>query len=1080
MPGLAQAYPLPDHNLALTGLTETATASDRALMVSFTAGATRSILQISVYGRKVGNPLSPLRGSIRTGTSQPSCVASSAAEFQQSPSNIGSTDGWIVLSCVTNCNPTIIQGFNYWMLFWDIQEAATNYYVLGENDQPYASYASTTESICERGVILPGGLIFAPFTIYGTPTVTPPPSNTVSPTVTQTWTASPVLSHTDTPTITTTYTATPTYTPTITESFTVSPTVTWTPRNSFTSTFTLTPAICQSVTTEDWQSYSIGQTFATIPAWTVAFSAGGIPQVVASTLTGGRAGGQPGAGGSENVWTGETFTGDTTYDLEWQSASNTIELYFHMDAAKDNGYQLQSTLASGTWSLNREVSGILTQISSWAGVGPIPNNTPQTVQFRRVGNNINIDINGINQPSLSVTDATFNSGSFGFGGQSQMEIGIINVTNTMAGPCPTSTPFLSSTYTPRHSFTDTPTITLTGTPFTPTKTSTWTPRNTFTYSPTVTQSFTPGFDTATTTPTARNSSTYTPTITLTGTPFTPTKTITFTPQNSFTYTPTFTVTPTVTPTFTHTPSRTFSATYTATPTVTETFTYSPTFTHSPTATPTFTVTPTFTHSPTATPTVTLTSTWTPRNTFTYSPTITPTNTPFTPTKTVTYTPRDTFTDTPTSTATPTITQTFTHSPTRTFSFTYTQTKTLTFTLTHTPTPTITETFTITQTFTVTKTVTPTFTNSPTITPPKTKTPTPTASPTFTQTPVPGFVLTSYLDTDGDIYAMALDGTTLYFAGNFTLVGATARQNIAAINAQTGSLLSWDPGLSGGTTNVSKIIPYAGNVYVFGDFTTAGGSARNRAAAIDAVTGLADTWNPNLNGSVRGASIDTLTNTVYLGGSFTDINSGTTRNRIAAVDATTGIASGWDPNSNGTVEAVEFFNSTIYIGGSFTTVNGGTARNRIAALANTTGIATSWDPNADGTVYAIAPTTSAVWLGGGFNNMGGFPRQKLAGVNTSDAGVRNFDPTSAGTVINMEFVAPETLYVAGLFTSVGGQSRSKFASVDTEFSTANAWVADSAGGSTGRDILVTPWAIFVGGQFTSINAVARTGIAATVK
>jgi hypothetical protein len=328
--------------------------------------------------------------------------------------------------------------------------------------------------------------------------------------------------------------------------------------------------------------------------------------------------------------------------------------------------------------------------------------------------------------------------------------------------------------------------------------------------------------------------------------------------------------------------------------------------------------------------------------------------------------------------------------------------------------------------------------------------------------------------------MAQDGTTLYIGGNFTLVGATARNGLAAINAQTGSLLSWDPGATGGVVGVTKIIPSGGTVYIFGDFTTAGGSFRNNAAAIDAVTGLATAWNPDINNRVNDAAIDTINAVAYLGGTFTLVNGATARNRIAAIDLTSGLATGWDPDANNAVEAVGFLAPNVYIGGSFTTVNGGTPRNRAAALDTTTGVATSWDPNLNGSVFTMAVTAPTVWLGGAFTTVGGFPRTRVAAVNTFDAGVQPFNPSANNSVISMTYYAPNTLYLAGAFTTAGGSSRSKFAAIDTVFSTATSWIADSAGGTNiGRQVLRNPYAVFVGGQFTSINTVPKTGIAATV-
>jgi hypothetical protein len=351
---------------------------------------------------------------------------------------------------------------------------------------------------------------------------------------------------------------------------------------------------------------------------------------------------------------------------------------------------------------------------------------------------------------------------------------------------------------------------------------------------------------------------------------------------------------------------------------------------------------------------------------------------------------------------------------------------------------------------------------------------------MTVTPVSGSVLTSYLDTDGDVYAMALDGTTLYIGGNFTLVGATARNGIAAINAQTGSLLSWNPGVTGGAFKLKKIIPYNGQVYVFGDFTVAGGAARNGVAAIDAVTGLATAWDPDTNNIVNDAAIDTVNAVAYIGGAFTLVNGGTVRNRLAAIDLSSGLATGWDPNIGNSVTALGFLYPNVYFGGTFTTVNGATPRNRAAAVDSNTGIATTWDPNFDSSIFSMVVTAPTIWLAGSFTTAGGFPRSNIAAVNTFDAGVQPFNPGTTGVVNNISFYAPQTLYMAGALNLVAGSPRMKFAAVDTVFSTATSWIANSAGGANvGQVVLRTPWAVFVGGQFTSINAVAKTGIAATV-
>jgi hypothetical protein len=57
---------------------------------------------------------------------------------------------------------------------------------------------------------------------------------------------------------------------------------------------------------------------------------------------------------------------------------------------------------------------------------------------------------------------------------------------------------------------------------------------------------------------------------------------------------------------------------------------------------------------------------------------------------------------------------------------------------------------------------------------------------------------------------------------------------------------------------------------------------------------------------------------------------------------------WDPNADNTVLSLAVSGSTVYVGGAFSSI-GGQTRNRIAALDASTGAAMSWNPNASNSV-----------------------------------------------------------------------------------------------------------------------------------
>jgi hypothetical protein len=149
--------------------------------------------------------------------------------------------------------------------------------------------------------------------------------------------------------------------------------------------------------------------------------------------------------------------------------------------------------------------------------------------------------------------------------------------------------------------------------------------------------------------------------------------------------------------------------------------------------------------------------------------------------------------------------------------------------------------------------------------------------------------------------------------------------------------------------------------VGGSFTGAAAATRNRAAAIDASTGTVLAWNPSVNGAVRTLLLSPDGSTVYLGGDFTAIAGGAVlRSRAAAVDTSLGSALGWDPNLSNVVRAMRFAPSgEVIVGGGFTQVtspsSGVVTRIGLAAFDPVTAAVSSWAP-------AINSLTSVFTLG----------------------------------------------------------------------------------------------------------------------
>jgi hypothetical protein len=175
------------------------------------------------------------------------------------------------------------------------------------------------------------------------------------------------------------------------------------------------------------------------------------------------------------------------------------------------------------------------------------------------------------------------------------------------------------------------------------------------------------------------------------------------------------------------------------------------------------------------------------------------------------------------------------------------------------------------------------------------------------------------------------------------------------------------------------------VYAGGEFLTIGGQTRARIAALDATNGLATAWNPDANSYVVALMVSG--STIYAGGGFTNIG-GQPRSGIAALDATSGLATAWNPGATrqggyAYVAAVVASGGTVYAGGDFTSI-GGKTRSDIAAVDATSGLATAWNADVAEAVDALAVSGSTVYAGGLFRSIGGQPAHGVARIRPTPA------------------------------------------------------------------------------------------------
>jgi hypothetical protein len=299
-----------------------------------------------------------------------------------------------------------------------------------------------------------------------------------------------------------------------------------------------------------------------------------------------------------------------------------------------------------------------------------------------------------------------------------------------------------------------------------------------------------------------------------------------------------------------------------------------------------------------------------------------------------------------------------------------------------------------------------------------------------------------LGESGYVYAMCVQGTTLYIAGQFDNVNGEERTHLAAFDLTNGNLLPWNPLVEAESAfnypAVHSIAWHDNKLYIGGRFYQVNGAIRPGLAAIDATTGGVTSWNPVVgDGNTSDQmvySIDLFNNILYVAGEF-QLLGGQARGNIGAVDASTGGVLSWSPNSTDVVYKVSIYQDKVYVAGDFSDGIGGESRfNGIARLDLSTGSVTPWDIDVSDPIADFAFNGDVIFVGGYFDFAEGENRPGLASFSIADGKLTAWLPDLGsgyeGVYSTQSLSASSRrLYVGGSFIYVGEEYRRGYAEYD---------------------------------------------------
>jgi len=320
----------------------------------------------------------------------------------------------------------------------------------------------------------------------------------------------------------------------------------------------------------------------------------------------------------------------------------------------------------------------------------------------------------------------------------------------------------------------------------------------------------------------------------------------------------------------------------------------------------------------------------------------------------------------------------------------------------------------------------------------------------------GAAVGSSVSTEKPAGALYADATNVVAGGSFLEAGGVVRRGLAELDAGTGTATSFDPELSDSGTPTVRGLALVGNrLYFGGRFTSAGGSPRANLAALDVSSNALLSWTPQTT-----VASGTLTEVFKLAASavgvYVDGTFSSRTDELAGFDPSGTMLpfAGRVTSANFPVaEALHATATAVYVGGSFSSA-GGSTRTNLAALDPITGDALPMNLT-PGEIRAIAVDGNTLYVAGNIGFIDGtYHASSYAAVDTTTNAVSAF--STAAPLVRSLTAGGGMLFGIAL-------SDSNLFAIDTQ---TGGWKSIRLGGPIGASVTAEPDGSWVGVGLTT--------------